>query len=49
MTTVAAHAPLGLGLLLNTPHVTNYNSGGVVANDVIGRLVGNLMIKVTKR
>ena len=41
--------PLGLGLLFNTPHVTDYESGGVVANDVICRLIGNLMIKVTKR
>jgi hypothetical protein len=48
LATVAAYTRFGLGIFLNTPHITNYNSGGVVVDDVVGRLFGHLMVKVTK-
>ncbi|CAG4904569.1 unnamed protein product [Acidithrix sp. C25] len=48
LATVATHGSFGFTMFFYPSYVTNYECGGVVVNDVIGRLVGHLMVKVTK-
>jgi hypothetical protein len=48
LATMTTHASFGLGLLLDTSHVTNYESAGVVTHNVIGGLARYLVVEVSE-